>query len=118
MQDREPEKPSEILELLGYDYVREILVATSQEPMSAKDLGDELGADLSTIYRHTENMAEHNLLTEKTRISEDGSHHSVYVANVDHIDIDIDNDKLTVDITVRESPAERFTRVWDDIRES
>lgn len=118
MPDRKPEKPSEILDLLGYDYVREILVATSQEPMSAKDLGDTLEADLSTMYRHTENMVKHNLLTEKTRISEDGSHHSVYVANVDHVDIDIENGELTINITVRESPAERFTRVWDDIRES
>ena len=109
---------SELLELLGYAYVQQILAATSDEPKSAKELSQLLNADLSTVYRHVENMVEQNLLVEGTELVEDGSHHSVYEANVDHVAIDVGNGELTVDISVRESPAKRFTRMWDDIRDT
>lgn len=86
--------------------------------MSAKELSKELDADVSTIYRRVDNMIEYELLVERTKIVEDGSHHSVYDANVNHVDIDIDDGEFIVDIEVSESAAERFTSIWGDIRET
>ncbi len=116
VSDSAPEKASEILDLLGYSYVQEILVATSEDAKSAKELSEALGADLSTIYRHADNMIEQNLLVEGTRVVDDGSHYTVYEANIDHVGIDLSDGELTVEVSVRESPADRFTRMWSDIR--
>lgn len=112
------EDGTDLLGLLGDKYVQAILAATSVEPMSAKELSEELNADVSTIYRRVDDMLEYDLVVERTQIVEDGSHHSVYHANVNHVDIDIDDGEFTVNIEVRESPADRFTRIWDDIRET
>ncbi|MFB6295908.1 MAG: ArsR/SmtB family transcription factor [Halobacteriales archaeon] len=107
-----------VLSLLGDEYVQDILVATSEEPRSASQLSDELDAAPSTIYDRTERMVSHRLLVERTRIMDDGSHHSVYEANVDHLDIDIEDGALSVSVRTRESAAERFTTIWNDIREA
>lgn len=105
-----------VLGLLGDGYVQRILVATSEEPKSAKELSDQLDAAQSTIYDRTGKMVTHRLLVERTRIMEDGSHHSVYEVNVDHLDIDVESGELRVQVQTRESPADRFTNIWSDIR--
>ncbi|MFB6085010.1 MAG: helix-turn-helix domain-containing protein [Halorientalis sp.] len=116
MPDTPAIEKDEVLALLGDEYAREILVATSRESMSAKQLSEELDVDISTVYRRVDELLEQDLLVEKTRIAEGGSHHSIYEPKIDHVDVDIDDGDLAVDIHVRESAAERFTRIWDDIR--
>ena len=111
------DRSDELLELLGQERVRQILAATSRDPKSAKELSEECNVALSTIYRRVEDMIAGDLLVERTRIESDGSHHSVYEANVDHIDVDIDG-TIDVSVHVREDAAQRFSRIWSDIRES
>jgi predicted transcriptional regulator len=118
VSSRSEEDPADVLSLLGDEYVRQILVATSESPKSAKELSNELDAALSTVYDRTEQMVRHRLLVERTRIMEDGSHHSVYEVNVDHLDVDVGNGELEVQVQTRESAAERFTSIWSDIREA
>jgi DNA-binding Lrp family transcriptional regulator len=112
-----PEGAAEVLELLGDEYVQGILAATSRETLSAKELSDRLDADVSTIYRRVDELLDNHLLVERTRVVEDGSHHSAYDANVDHIDVDIEDGDIVVSLSVQETPSERFTRIWDDIRD-
>jgi len=112
------ERSDELLELLGQERVRQILAATSQESRSAKELSTECDVALSTIYRRVEAMIENDLLVERTRIEGDGSQHSVYEANIDHLDVDIDDGTIDVSVHVRENAAQRFSRIWSDIRES
>lgn len=108
----------ELLELLGEELVRQILAATSQRPLSAKELSEECDVALSTIYRRVEDMGGHDLLVERTQLETDGSHHSVYEANVDHLAVDIDDGTIDVRVHVREDASQRFSRIWNDIRET
>ncbi|WP_324761121.1 ArsR/SmtB family transcription factor [Haloarcula montana] len=107
-----------LLDLLGQQRVRQILAATSRDPQSAKELSEACDVAPSTIYRRVEEMLATDLLVERTRIESDGSHHSVYEANVDHLDVDIDDGTIDVSVVVREDAAQRFSRIWTDIRES
>lgn len=118
MSETTPEYGDDLLALLGDEYVQAILALTSLGPMSASELGDEIDVDVSTIYRRVDDMLDHDLLVERTRIVEDGSHHNTYEANVGHVAIEVADGELTVGVERRESPAERFTRIWDDIRET
>jgi predicted transcriptional regulator len=80
------------------------------------ELSEECDVALSTIYRRVEDMIDSNLLVERTQITSDGSHHSVYEANVDYLDVHIDDGTIDVRAHVREDAAQRFSRIWDDIR--
>lgn len=102
--------------MLGEERVREILAQTSREPMSARALSDECDVALSTIYRRVDDMVANELLVERTQLEADGSHHSVYEANVDHVAVDIDDGSIDVRVHVREDAARRFSRIWRDIR--
>lgn len=107
-----------LLSLLGEERVREILRATSEEPMSAKELSEKCGVAQSTIYRRVEEMQTHDLLVEQTQLESDGNHYSVYSANVDHIDIDVGSGSIEVQMNTREDAAERFSKMWDNMREN
>ena len=63
-------------------------------------------------------MVGSDLLVERTQIEPDGSHHSVYEANVDRLAVDIEDGSIDVSIHVREEAAQRFTRIWNDIRDT
>lgn len=105
-----------LLELLGEGRIRGVLAATSREPLSAKELSEGCDVELSTIYRRAEDMIEHDLLVEQTQIEPDGSHHNVYEAHIDHLHVEIDEGDIDVSVHVREDAAQRFSRIWSDIR--
>lgn len=108
----------ELLELLGQERVRQILAATSREPLSAKELSEECNVARSTIYRRVEEMIDRDLLVERTQLTADGSHHSVYEANITHLDVGIEDGDIEVGVHLREDAAQRFSRIWREIRET
>lgn len=108
----------ELLDLLGEERFRQILSATSREPLSAKELSEECDVALSTIYRRVEDMVANDLLVERTQIEADGSHHSVYEVNIDRLEVDVEAGTIDVTMHVREDAAQRFSRIWSEIRDT
>ncbi|MFC4360514.1 helix-turn-helix domain-containing protein [Halobium salinum] len=107
---------TEVLRLLDDEYARTILTATSDRPMSAKELKEEVGASLPTVYRRVEGLLEQGLVVESTEIDPDGNHYNRYEAAVDHIDIDIQDGMMNIDVSRTTDPADRFTSAWERIR--
>lgn len=110
--------PDEVFELLGDSYVRSILAETYVGPMSAKELSEACGMSLPTVYRRVEDLTDHDLLLEQTRVVADGHHYTTYEANLDGLLVELTSDGFLVEVTRREDPSDRFTRVWRDIRGS
>lgn len=91
---------------------------TSEEPLSAKEIHERADISLSTVYRRVEDLVERDLLAEEVRLAADGSHHSVYVARLDHLDVDLADGEFEVSARLRgqeDAPA-RFTQMWDRMR--
>lgn len=110
--------PEVVFELLGDAYVRDILVEAYTEPMSAKELSEACGMSLPTVYRRVEDLTDRDLLLERTRIVADGHHYTTYVANLEGLRVDLEADGFHVQVHRREDPSDRFTRVWEGIRET
>jgi DNA-binding transcriptional ArsR family regulator len=107
--------PEEVLELLGDEYVRAILTATSDEPMSAKAISEATGMSLPTVYRRVDDLLELDLVIEQTRVDVDGHHYTVYRPAIHRVTVDVDAE-LSATVEYREDAVDRFTRVWRDIR--
>lgn len=105
----------EVLELLGDEYVRAILTATSDEPMSAKAISETCDMSLPTVYRRVDDLLEFDLVVEQTRIDRDGHHYTVYEPSVGRVTVDVGGE-LSATVEYREDAVDRFTRVWEDIR--
>ncbi|WP_136688174.1 ArsR/SmtB family transcription factor [Halorhabdus amylolytica] len=110
---------AEILALLDDEYAREILTATSAQPMSADQLTERCDASDSTIYRRVDRLKEHDLIEEQTQFDPDGHHYSVYVSRLESVNVTFEDDECQIELQRRppaeEDPADRFTRMWQDL---
>lgn len=115
----------ELLDLLSDEYARDILKATSERPMSAKELAEQCDMSEPTVYRRVEWLREQELVAERRRIETSGNDYSVYAATLSGFAVDLDDG--TFDATVeRVSPpsfpgedeadtADRFTKMWENL---
>lgn len=109
---------ADVLDLLADEYTRAILLATKREPMAAKDLSEHCSMSRPTVYRRVERLVELDLLVERTAIDpESGNHHSVYEANLERALIQLGSEGFEVEIGRLEDVADRFTRLWEGVRE-
>lgn len=110
------ERPiEEILDTMGDQHARRVLIALSQNEKSAKDLRDETGLSLPTIYRRIEMLKEHDLVGEKTIVAEDGNHYRVFECNFDSTLIRLSDDEFDIRIYRTENLPSRFDNLWDDL---
>lgn len=109
--------PEEVFTLLGDDYAQTILKAASVEPMSARELSEVCDSARSTVYRRVDDLVEAGMLVEHTRIQPDGSHHHVYETRLDELTLRIADGEFEIELEIKRDATERFTRMWEDIRE-
>ncbi|SFR42737.1 Helix-turn-helix domain-containing protein [Halogeometricum rufum] len=69
-----------LLDVLGDGDARDILASVSERPRSAKELGDEHGLSLPTVYRRLDKLAEHGLVASSATVEDDGTHYKRYEA--------------------------------------
>ncbi|SEH18011.1 Helix-turn-helix domain-containing protein [Natronorubrum sediminis] len=108
---------STVLAVLDDEYARKILTHTSIEPMSASTLSERCDASLPTIYRRLDRLEECQLVSEETELAPDGNHYSVYSANLEHLELTLEDGSFELEITYREEDvADKFTRMWEGMR--
>lgn len=94
----------QVLQALEDPDCREILEATSQQPLSATELVDVCDIAQSTAYRKLDMLSEAGLVTEQIRLSRTGKHTSEYVRSVNEITLSMDGeDGVTLDVQSREA---------------
>lgn len=102
--------------LLADETVREILIQTSVEPMSARTLKEHCDASGPTIYRRLDRLREAAFLDEYTRPDPEGGHHrQVFAPNLDRITIELSDGALSVRIQHKERMADRFARLVEEM---
>jgi DNA-binding transcriptional ArsR family regulator len=118
----EDQAPAEVLDLLSDEYARDILAATSTEPMSANSLSERCDASLPTIYRRIERLQEQDLLEQRLRIDEDGTQREVYSARLASFSLELDagSYESTIERTDRdpiheEDTVDRLKRMWEGL---
>ncbi|MFW5950135.1 MAG: ArsR/SmtB family transcription factor [archaeon] len=105
----------EILDTIGDQHARHVLAAVSEISKSAKELSEELDLSLPTVYRRLEILEEHDLVSERTKVAEDGNHYKVYQSNFESTVIRLENDEYQVRIYRSENLPDRFGQLWDDL---
>lgn len=112
----EGEAVTEVFAILDDDYARAILEATRRRRLSAKALSEEHDMSLATVSRRVNRLLEQDLIVERTHIDPDGHHYSEYEARLDRVVVQLIETGFDVRIELREDPADRFTRLWDTMR--
>lgn len=105
----------EVLDTIGDEKARDVLAAISEEPRSAKELGESLEMSLPTVYRRIEMLEDNQLVTSRTFVAEDGNHYDIYESNFDSTVIRLEDDQYDVRIYRKENVPDRFASLWDDL---
>lgn len=115
--DRGPgaQDTTSIIQILSEEGALEILAAASQEPKSAKQLSEECGTSLATVYRRNKSLLEHGLLKEEVEVDESGNRYKVYQTNLNRIVIELREGYFDVDIQYTEGFINRLTRMFEGI---
>lgn len=113
----DPDGPpiEEILDTIGDSYARDVLAAICRKPQSAGDISEELGYSTQTVYRRIDLLEEHDLVSSRMRIADDGNHHQVYDSNFDGVLISVDDAEYDLEIYRKEDLPDRFGNLWDDL---
>jgi predicted transcriptional regulator len=102
-----------VVSLLDDEHVRSILVATSDEPLSANELSDRCGISTSSVYRRLDRLRDADLVGERTRPRSDGHHETVYVSRLGRFELVVSEGELTWDVDRRsDDVADQLTRLW------
>lgn len=111
------DEEDDLLELLDDQYARAILTATSAEPMSANELSEAIDASVTTVYRRVDRLKDHDLIEEELRPQPDGNHYKVFRGTLARVEVTFDDGEmtLTVERAAEADPADRFTRMWEDL---
>lgn len=108
----------DVLALLDDEYARAILRETNAEPLTAAELADRCDASNSTIYRRIERLQECDLIVEQTQFDPDGHHRNVYASRLAGLEVRFEGRDLHLEldrIEPEDDPADRFTRMWQDL---
>lgn len=105
----EPENsPEHLLDLFGEDLTRQILLLTSDTPMSADALADELDVSLPTVYRHVNDLVQYGILHEVLEMNPNGHHYRTFKLALNEISFRIDDGQLTITVEMDESLVDKF----------
>lgn len=110
--------PDDIFDLLASEDVRRILVATSVQPMSAKELATICDRSLATIYRRVEAMEEYDLLSEEITRDSDGTQYNQYRSDLNEITISVNEGDLTVNIDLEKDTVDQFAELIEDLEQA
>ena len=115
-----------LLDALGDDCSRSILVATSCQPMTAKELTERCVVSPTTVYRRINALVDRNLLEKRVSIDGSGSQTTVYEPTFARADLrltpdgvcvetfdDADDPAVLVDLLSRSGAEEIDLRVED-----
>jgi len=115
VNEERPER--EVLAILDDDYARAILEATRREELSAKAISEVCDMSVSTVSRRVGTLLDLDLLAERTHIDPEGGHHySEYEARLERVEVLLLERGFDVRIELSEDAADRFRRIWGEMR--
>lgn len=103
--------------LLADETTQQMLIETTTKPMSADELSDACGVSPQTVYRRLEDLKAYDMVEEEVKIGDDGHHYKVYAATLDRVVIKLTSDGFSIDLSLRQRMAARFTQFVDEVRD-
>jgi len=97
---------TEILELLGDEYVCDILRALEGGSMAARDIADACGMSRATVYRRLDRLTDAGLVSARMRVCRDGHHRQRFELVLDELRIAVDEDGIDGRLLLADSSAD------------
>lgn len=110
--------PENVLDVLGDEIARQILVVAIRDPVSADELADECDVSLPSVYRRVNALVEYDLVRERGALDEDGTQYTLFETRSERVTFEVDADGITAEIVPRRNLVDRFGDFWSDLDET
>lgn len=110
--------PTNIFDVFGDELARQILILTSERPLSADALSEHLDASPPTIYRRVNTLIEYDLVTSRQRVDDDGHHYRTFETTLKRVAFEIEDGGYNIDVQMRRSLVDQFEAFWSDLEDS
>lgn len=117
IDDRETgpaEAGTDLLDALGDECSRRILVTTSERPMTVQELTERCPVSSTTVYRRLNRLVDLGLLREQPAFPASGASKKRYEATVDRIETTIDGDGISVRRYTNRSDHDRIASLLSE----
>lgn len=104
----------DILDTIGDEMARRLLIAVRENPQSAKGLAESCDLSLPTVYRRMDVLMDHGLVTEQTVVADDGNHYKEYRCNFDSTLISLGDQQFELEIYREETDSDGATGPWEE----
>lgn len=84
----------EVIDLLGDDYVCDILRALEPGPKPARDLADQCGMSRPTVYRRLDRLTAAGLVESRMSLAQDGHHRLAFHLVFDELQLQVREDGI------------------------
>ncbi|MFB6305371.1 MAG: ArsR/SmtB family transcription factor [Haloferacaceae archaeon] len=108
-------RTEEFLDTIGDRTARRVLATVEREPRSAKEIASRLDLSLPTVYRRLETLDDHDLVTDRTLVADDGNHYKVYDCTFESTVVSLEGGEYEVRVFRSDSVPDRFRRLWDEL---
>lgn len=108
--------PPDVFATLDDEYAREILVATKNERLSARELSEACDMSQPTVSRRVNRLVEQGFLREHTHVDPSGHHYREYEARLERIEVLLESEGFDVHVDVQPDPADRLTSIFEEMR--
>jgi len=110
--------PTNVFDVFGDELARQILVLTSERPLSADALSEHLDVSPPTIYRRVNTLIEYDLVTSRQQIDDDGHHYRTFETTLKRVAFEIEDGGYNIDVQMRRSLVDQFESFWSDLEDS
>lgn len=107
-----------MLDVFGDALTRQILLLASEAPVSAKEIAARLDVTPPTVYRRTDQLIDHDLLTVRHRVDDAGNHYRTFETGLRRVEIELADGGYTIDVQLRQSLGDAFGGFWSDLDQS
>ena len=107
-----------LVQALGDEYSRKIVLSAIPSPKSVEDLSKENNIPLSTCYRRVHELVDAQvLLIDRIIVTNDGKRFELVRSAYKAVQVDLENGVMKVNGLVNEDMAEKLRRLWISMRE-
>jgi DNA-binding Lrp family transcriptional regulator len=113
-----PVTASALVQALGDEYSRKIMLSTIPSPKSVEDLSKENEIPLSTCYRRVHELVDAQvLLIDRIIVTDDGKRFELVRSAYRAVQVDLKDGIMKVNAMINEDMAEKLRRLWISMRE-
>jgi len=118
MEITNPTTAKALVQALGDEYSRKIMLATIPTPKSVEDLSKDNDIPLSTCYRRVHELVDAQvLLIDRIIVTNDGKRFELVRSAYRAVQVDLEEGVMKVNALVNEDMAEKLRRLWISMRE-